>query len=66
MDKFTLYLTNNGRSEVETKKQVNLIKRLNNIINDNKKDYDDFEFLIQDKERIRKWMRESNIELFFL
>ena len=59
MDKFTLYLTNNGRSEAETKKRVNVIKRLNNIMNDNKKEYDDFEFLIQDKERIRKWMLEN-------
>ena len=59
MDKFTLYLTNNGRSEAETKKQANVIKQLNNIMHDNKNNHNDFEFLLEDKERIRKYMLEN-------
>ena len=45
--------TNNGRSETETKKQVNVIKQQNNIMQD------DFEFLLEDKEQIRKYMLEN-------
>ena len=59
MNKFLRYLQNNGQSDAEQKKRSNVIKRLNNLFTENSKNYDNFEFLIKDKERIKTWMLEN-------
>ena len=41
------------------KKETGAIKRLNHVFTDNSENYDNFKFLINDKENIRKWLIES-------
>ena len=59
MNKFILYLQNIRRSDAEQQKRTNVIKRLNNLFTDNSKDYDNFQFLITDKEQIKTWMLQN-------
>ena len=56
MNRFIAYLHKKNKYDDDLKKIVNVFKRMNNIITDKKKDYDNFEFLIQDKEKIRTWL----------
>ena len=56
MNRFIAYLHKKNKYDDDLKKIVNVFKRMNNVITDKKKDYDNFEFLIQDKEKIRTWM----------
>ena len=55
MNRFIAYLHKINKFD-DLKKIVNVFKRMNNVMTDKKKDYDNFEFLIQDKEKIRTWL----------
>ena len=48
-----------GISDESAKKKIGVIKRLNNVFTDNSENYDNFKFLINDKEKIRKWLIEN-------
>ena len=56
MNKFISYLHKINKFGDNLKRIVNIFKRMNNVMTDKKKDYDDFEFLINDKTKIRSWL----------
>ena len=56
MQRFTKYLHRINKFDDELKRIINVFKRMNDVMTDNKKDYDDFNFLIKDKDKIRTWL----------
>ena len=56
MQRFTKYLHSINKFDDESKRIINVFKRMNDVMTDNKKDYDDFNFLIKDKDKIRTWL----------
>ena len=56
MDRFIAYLRKINKFDDSKKKIINVFKRMNNVITDNKKDYDNFDFLIKNKDEIRTWL----------
>ena len=56
MDRFIAYLCRINKFDDDKKRIVNVFKRMNNVITDNKKDYDNFDFLIKNKDEIRTWL----------
>ena len=56
MDRFIAYLRRINKFDDDKKRIVNVFKRMNNVITDNKKDYDNFDFLIKNKDEIRTWL----------
>ena len=56
MDAFIVYLHKINKSESRQIQIVNIFKRISNIITCNKRNYDDFSFLIRDKYKITSWM----------
>ena len=60
MNRFTDYLHNKiHKDQKKSKRLINVFKRISNVMTDQKKDYDDFEFLIKDKEKIRTWLLKN-------
>ena len=56
MNRFTDYLHNEIHKDQKQSKQViNVFKCVSNVMTDDKQEYDDFSFLIKDKEKIRTW-----------
>ena len=53
MQRFTKYLHGINKFDDESKWIINVFKRMNDVMTDNKKDYDDFNFLIKDKDKIK-------------
>ena len=47
--------------DVQTRK-IKVIKRLNNVLTNKSEIYDNFNFLIDDKEGIRKWLIETYLQ----
>ena len=56
MIRFTQYLHRIKKYDDAYKRIINVFKRLNDLMTDNKKNYDDFNFLIKNKEKIRTWL----------
>ena len=56
MIRFTQYLHKINKYDDASKRIINVFKRLNDLMTDNKKNYDDFNFLMKDKEKIRTWL----------
>ena len=56
MIRFTQYLHKINKYDDSSKRIINVFKRLNDLMTDNKKNYDDFNFLIKNKEKIRTWL----------
>ena len=56
MIRFTQYLHKINKYDDASKRIINVFKRLNDLMTDNKKNYDDFNFLIKNKEKIRTWL----------
>lgn len=56
MNRFTDHLSKISKDQNKSKRTLNVFKRISNIMNDDKKDYNDFEFLCRDRERIRSWL----------
>ena len=56
MIRFTRYLHKINKYDDASKRIINVFKRLNDLMTDNKKNYDDFNFLIKNKEKIRTWL----------
>lgn len=56
MDRFIIYLCKINKFDDDRKRIINVFKRMNNIITGKKKDYDNFDFLIQNKDEVRTWL----------
>ena len=56
MNRFTEYLYKINKFDDNSKRIINVFKRMNNLMTNDKKDYNDFNFSIQDKDKIRTWM----------
>ena len=59
MNRFTTFMENKDFSDDVQKSKINVIKRLNNVFTNKSENYDNFDFLINEKEGIRKWLIES-------
>ena len=59
MNRFIIFMKNKGISDDAAKKKIRVIKRLNNVFTDNSENFDNFKFLITDKEKIGKWLIEN-------
>ena len=59
MNRFTTFMENKDFSDDVQKRKINVIKRLNNVFTNKSENYDDFNFLIDEKEGIRKWLIEN-------
>ena len=53
MLRFTRYLHRLNKFNNDSKCIINVFKRMNNVMTGDKKDYDDFNFLIKDRDKIR-------------
>ena len=56
MLRFTRYLHGLNKYDDDSKRIINLFKRMNDVMTNDKKDYDDFNFLIKDRDKIRTWL----------
>jgi hypothetical protein len=52
-------MENKDFSDDVQKRKINVIKRLNNVFTNKSENYDNFDFLIHEKEGIRKWLIEN-------
>ena len=62
MNRFTNclnYLHKINNYDDDSKRIINVFKRMNDLMTDDKKDYDDFNFLIKDKDKIRTWLLKN-------
>ena len=59
MNRFTTFMENKDFSDDVQKRKINVIKRLNNVFTNKSENYDNFDFLIDEKEGIRKWLIEN-------
>ena len=59
MDRFIKYLHSNGKYGDDERKIVNFFKRVNVILTDHSENYDNFEILDTQKNKIKKWMLEN-------
>ena len=59
MNRFTNYLHKIQKYDDDSKHIINVFKRMNDLMTDDKKDYDDFNFLIKDKDKIRTWLLKN-------
>ena len=59
MNRFTTFMENKDFSDDVQKRKINVIKRLNNVFTNKSENYDNFDFLINEKEGIRKWLIEN-------
>ena len=56
MNRFTKYLHRLNKFDNDSKRIINVFKRMNDVMTDGKKDYDDFNFLIKGKYKVRTWL----------
>ena len=56
MQRFKKYLHSIDKYDDESKRIINVFKRMNDVMTDDRKDYDDFDFLIKDRDKIRTWL----------
>ena len=59
MNRFTDHLHKVSKDQKKSKRIINVFKRISNVMTDDKKDHNDFEFLIKDKEKIRTWLLKN-------
>ena len=60
MNRFTDYLHNKiHKDQKQSQRIINVFKRVSNVMTDDKKEYDDFSFLIKDKAKIRTWLLKN-------
>ena len=60
MNRFTDYLHNKiHKDQKQSQRIINVFKRVSNVMTDDKHEYDDFSFLIKDKEKIRTWLLKN-------
>ena len=59
MNRFTNYLHKINKYDDDSKRIINVFKRMNDLMTDDKKDYDDFNFLIKNKDKIRTWLLKN-------
>ena len=59
MDRFTRYLHSIGKYGDDERKIVNIFKRVNDIITDHSENYNNFEILDTQRNKIKKWMLDN-------
>ena len=59
MDRFIKYLHSIKKYGEDERKTVNIFKRVNDVVTNNKEDYDNFEILDTQRNKIRKWMLDN-------
>ena len=60
MNRFTDYLHNKiHKDQKQSQRIINVLKRVSNVMTDDKHEYDDFSFLIKDREKIRTWLLKN-------